>query len=363
MAIEPTFDHGASKDPLAAMKSIGRTPTVDPAARPTGAAAFVAREKVKNDRSRPSGKGRAGPLLAAVGVLAFATALGAWALVDAAPAPSGSEASAPAPHKAEAAPSGPALAEAAPSPVEAVGPVETVDTTEAPPAPATDKAVASTALEKERVAKAAEIAESQKQIESLRKQRAELQQQIADLSATLSPSAGEDKVPPPVPPEKSAGPVPTPKPRPAVAQAASSVRVDNGPLAAADARRNDGDRTVIASRRDDFGSSAMGDAPANGYVRVFIHVQAGDPYAMERAEEVADALVRRGVDVAGIRAVPHAVRTDIVRFFHDSDEASVGLLGRALATASSGRSRPPITQDFRNRSIAPRPGTLEIWLS
>lgn len=321
MATNGAAGSGSDGDPLAAMKSIGRTPAstaqrpavpnARPAppprsnrtangqggAKPTGAAAFVAREKA----ARAGRSGRTVGLLAAAGVaIVGAASIGAWAIGLSGPNTQPS----PATTVADGG--------AAPAPGAAPG---------REPAPAAGG--------------------------------------DADDAAQIAPSPdpGDDAATPfpPLPPEKAAqaAPLPGDTADASAAEADPAPDTVTGSIDSSAAPLNDG-----AGAPD--GAETVVRTP----VRVFIHVRAGDPDALMRAEAIADELRREGVEVAGIRGVPRAVRNDMVRFFYDADETAVSTLDRAIRNAAVGRrGSAPLTQDFRRRQIAPKPGTLEIWLS
>lgn len=165
-----------------------------------------------------------------------------------------------------------------------------------------------------RLRAATQAAEAEEaRLRDLTAKREALQREISELTAPLSPSdANEEEVSP-----------------------RTQEATDNPPRAS--------ERSVGAAS-----------------VRVFIHVRANDPEARRRAASLTRTLREQGVEVAAVRGVPHAVRRDMVRFFYDGDEAAAAQLESALKNMDG---VAPLTQDFRRRSVAPRRGTLEIWLS
>lgn len=307
-------------------------------AEPTGAAAFVARQNKRAEKREARGRARRRSLMTATaGAALVAVIAGAWTLSGATSAPSGAQVAAPADPK----------------------PVQTADAKEA--------------AERERARHEQELAESRKQIEALKKRREELQREVAELAAPLAPSEDErraEETAPPAEPIATRPPAAAeqakvdapPPPLPPVKPAHPPVKVAALPPDEGKSRaRANGDAAEIAfsEEREEFSEPRSG--RNSGPYRVFIHVRVGDANALARAEALAGRLEAEGVEVAGIRGVPRGVRNDMVRYFYDSDQPAVSTLGRAVEEAA-GRGAP-LTQDFRNRRVAPRQGTLEIWLS
>ncbi|WP_271200294.1 hypothetical protein [Methylopila turkensis] len=283
------------------------------AARPIGAAAFVARERRRRERAR-------NPASALFGAGIIALAAGGWVAFAWAPAPT------------------------------SAGSVDA-----APPQAAGDRAKLDEdvrRLSHERAAQAEEVAEQEKRIAELVERRKTLEKQVADLAAPLSDPGNAERAPT----ERSE---PAARDDTPVEESSNAARERAAVMTSTDAPERPGATPPLETANADPGAEATA---APGPVRVFIHVRAGDPTARARADALAQALQDDGVEVAGIRGVPRAVRRDTVRYYYDDDQLAVGTLERALRGASS-RSSAPLTQDFRNRRIAPRKGTLEIWLS
>ncbi|MFD1702843.1 hypothetical protein ACFSCV_07480 [Methylopila henanensis] len=294
-------------DPLAARMASGG----GSAARPIGAAAFVERERRRRERGH-------GPARALFGAGIVALAVGGWIAFAWAPAPT------------------------------AAGSAETATPQAAAPRAELDEDVRR--LSREREAQAEQIAEQEKRIAELVERRKTLEKQVADLAAPLEDHEDDQRAEAAARGDAPAGERSNVADEPATGMTSSDTPERSGapPPVEETATAEPGAETIATA--------------ATGPVRVFIHVRAGDPTARARADAIARALQNDGVEVAGIRGVPHAVRQDMVRFFYDDDQIAVGTLERAMRGAS-GRSAAPLTQDFRNRRIAPRKGTLEIWLS
>ncbi|WP_137179353.1 hypothetical protein [Roseomonas sp. AR75] len=89
--------------------------------------------------------------------------------------------------------------------------------------------------------------------------------------------------------------------------------------------------------------------------RVFIHHRASSAAGLASATDLAGALRRAGMTVAGVRATPNVPTTPVVRFFHTADRAEAARLASRLG-------RGWAVQDFRAFPSLPARGTLEIWL-
>ncbi|MGA0533601.1 hypothetical protein [Hansschlegelia sp. KR7-227] len=239
-------------------------------------------------------------------------------------------------------------------------------------------------LERRKNAKESELAQTSDRVEGLEKRRAQLQTEIAELVAPVSPSGAERVLDQGGAPQTlrelddetlaSAAPL-NPIPLPPSAPAASKISVDADaespmdapPEAQRDRPSPDGvariARAEPETETDDAAGARTEQAIPVGGMRVFIHVRASDPAARDRARAIAAELRRHGVEVADIRGVPHAVRRDAVRYFYDADRASASLLQKAVRAASPLTDQTPMAQDFRRYSAPPRQGTVELWLS
>ncbi|MFD1331161.1 hypothetical protein ACFQ4O_04045 [Methylopila musalis] len=198
-------------------------------------------------------------------------------------------------------------------------------TEDAPRTPSPANAVAAvsadadlSAIERRQLAAIAAAEAEERRLQELSAKREALEKEVADLTAPLSPS---------------------------------DVRDDP-----------DATNETAAAEPSTVSEQAEAPAPSAGgeTVRVFIYVRTNDPEARRRAQSLTQALRRQGVEVAAIRGVPHAVLRDMVRFFYDGDENAAARLESALKDMDGAA---PLTQDFRRKAVAPRRGTLEIWLS
>jgi hypothetical protein len=102
-----------------------------------------------------------------------------------------------------------------------------------------------------------------------------------------------------------------------------------------------------------------------GEDRIFVHHRAGDAASAGLADRLAEELQRRGSGIVVIRSVPFGIGRPSVRYFHAGDRAAAdALVQAAQAVLGTGAdAAPQAPSDFTDYRPAPRPGTLEIWLS
>ncbi|HYC03129.1 MAG TPA: hypothetical protein VED40_07550 [Azospirillaceae bacterium] len=96
--------------------------------------------------------------------------------------------------------------------------------------------------------------------------------------------------------------------------------------------------------------------------RIVIHYARGSARGTAAAERLRRELLALDLPEPELKPVSFHFRNDSVRLFHDEDRALARRVDAELAEALGQRSAPSI-QDYRRFQPAPRPGTVEVWIS